>query len=421
MGSSTHGKAPYPPTANASSNPVPTAPQAMSTSYVSRLRTGSSLLMQPIISVAPANSVNAMGPTKRRGGVVNYAEGASEDEFGVDSDDDEDFVTGSGTRSGRRGTPRASGTAGSSRTGSPSSLYAQPSNAKVELDKTYLGLVPPSKYITWRSSAKTRHEYPSLDQLQKAAKTREVLVPIRIDLDTETHRIRDCFVWNLNEEILTPEVFARIFCQDLDLPVVPYVDQVAGAIKTQLEEHAGVASFDVDAPSRATTPPPPTQNPSTEANKVDCRVILALDVQISTFHLLDHIEWDLAPATTSSSAPQITPESFAQILCADMGLGGEAPALVAHAIHEEILKHKKDAIEWGVLAEGLGRHTVRSRGPRPLRGVWRDWNDTGEFGPRLEVMSAEEMERREIERERIARRLRRDTSRFVKATARRRR
>jgi len=246
---------------------------------------------------------------------------------------------------------------------------------------------------------------------------------------------------------------------------------VAGAIKTQLEEHAGVASFDVephhntdgdsgspgdifgpssstlqklalktngstpnpmevDAPSRATTPPPSTQNPSTEANKVDCRVILALDVQISTFHLLDHIEWDLAPATTSSSAPQITPESFAQILCADMGLGGEAPALVAHAIHEEILKHKKDAIEWGVLAgdagmvgaqRGWGAHAVRSRGPRPLRGVWRDWNDTGEFGPRLEVMSAEEMERREIERERIARRLRRDTSRFVKATARRRR
>jgi chromatin structure-remodeling complex subunit SFH1 len=160
--SSTHGKAPYPPTANASSNPVPTAPQAMSTSYVSRLRTGSSLLMQPIISVAPANSVNAMGPTKRRGGVVNYAEGASEDEFGADSDDDEDFVTGSGTRSGRRGTPRASGTAGSSRTGSPSSPYAQPSNAKVDLDKTYLGLVPPSKYITWRSAAKTRHEYPSV-------------------------------------------------------------------------------------------------------------------------------------------------------------------------------------------------------------------------------------------------------------------
>ena len=159
-GSSTHAKPPYPPSASISGNPVPTVPQAMSTSYVSRLRTGSTLLMQPIISAAPVNSVNSMGPTKRRGGVVNYAEGASEDEFGVDSDDDEDFVAGSGTRGGRRGTPRASGTAGSSRTGSPSFPYAQPGSAKVELDKTYLGLVPPSKYISWKPAGKTRHEWP---------------------------------------------------------------------------------------------------------------------------------------------------------------------------------------------------------------------------------------------------------------------
>lgn len=110
-------------------------------------------------------------------------------------------------------------------------------------------------------------------------------------------------------------------------------------------------------------------------------------------------------------------------LCAELGLSGEAAPLIAHAIHEEILKHKKDAIEWGVLA-GESHPTQRghkTRGPKPLRGVWRDWTETGEYGPRLEVMSAEEMERREVERERIARRLRRDTSRFVKAAGRRRR
>ena len=38
-----------------------------------------------------------------------------------------------------------------------------------------------------------------------------------------------------------------------------------------------------------------------------------------------------------------------------------------------------------------------------LRGIWRDWNEVGVFSPRLEVISQEEMERREVKRERIAR------------------
>jgi len=73
----------------------------------------------------------------------------------------------------------------------------------------------------------------------------------------------------------------------------------------------------------------------------DCRVILSIDVQIATHHLIDHIEWDLHS--------QLTPEEFAIKLCADLGLSGEAPPLVAHAIHEELIKHKRDAIEWGVV------------------------------------------------------------------------
>ena len=56
---------------------------------------------------------------------------------------------------------------------------------------------------------------------------------------------------------------------------------------------------------------------------------------------MDHIEWDLLSP--------LTPEAFAIKLCADIGLTGEAAPLIAHAMHEEILKHKKDAIEWGVI------------------------------------------------------------------------
>ena len=81
--------------------------------------------------------------------------------------------------------------------------------------------------------------------LQTQAQTRASLVPIRVEFETETLRIRDCFVWNLNETLIKPESFAKVFCADLDLPTVPWVETVANQIRAQLEDHEGVASMDV--------------------------------------------------------------------------------------------------------------------------------------------------------------------------------
>jgi hypothetical protein len=143
-------------------------------------------------------------------------------------------------------------------------------------------------------------------------------------------------------------------------------------------------------------------------------------VQIGTHHLQDHVEWDLLSP--------LTPEAFARALCADIGLGGEAVPLIAHAVHEELLKHKRDAVEWGVLGGdpapadgeagslsvlkdktglGLGWGKApkdgRGRGPKTLRSVWRDWQEAEEFATRFELLTAEEVERREMERERASR------------------
>jgi chromatin structure-remodeling complex subunit SFH1 len=99
------------------------------------------------------------------------------------------------------------------------------------------------------------------------------------------------------------------------------------------------------------------------------------------------------------------------------------------------MKHKKDAIEWGViggdremaedlaggdrpmrdktgfgilkdktgLGLGWGRTPKDGRGPKSLKSVWRDWAEAEEFKTKFEVLSAEEVERREIERERASR------------------
>jgi chromatin structure-remodeling complex subunit SFH1 len=140
---------------------------------------------------------------------------------------------------------------------------------------------------------------------------------------------------------------------------------------------------------------------------------------------LDHIEWDLRSG--------LTPEEFTHQLCLDLGLAGEAEPLIAHAIHEELMRHRKDAIEWGViggfpteqaattedgtkdksglglmkdktgLGLGWGRTPREGRGPRILRSVWRDWAEAEEFKTRWEMLSQEEVERREVERERASR------------------
>ncbi|KAI0367752.1 SNF5-domain-containing protein [Pilatotrama ljubarskyi] len=435
-----------------SQQPLPTTPQALQSTYASRLRTGTTLLMQPIL--APSSVAAVASRTSRRGGVINYTEPASGDEFpdaGAIDSDDSDFIASGGTRQAVRAArlpsraPAGSsvfhaGTGVGTSAGAATPTYP-PQKEKTELDQSYLGQVPPAKFITPKPMPPTRHDYFPQLALDAQAEKPTALIPIRVEFETETHRIRDCFVWNLNENLITPESFARIFCADLDLPLQPWVDAIAAQIRAQIEDHEAVASTYLGADAEITEPEDET--PGEEVN--ECRVILSIDVQIATHHLLDHIEWDLLSP--------LTPEEFSVKLCTELGLAGEAAPLIAHAIHEEIVKHKRDAIEWGVIGgesreaaeEGTpaaerprdksgqsllkdktglglawGRAPKDGRGPKPLRSVWRDWAEAEEFRTRFEVLTAEEVERRELERERASRRLRRETSKF-QSTARSRR
>ncbi|KAI0344413.1 SNF5-domain-containing protein [Trametopsis cervina] len=429
--------APYPPRTS-----LPTATQALHTTYPSRLRTGVTLLMQPIF--ASASSTAAATRTTRRGGIVNYADPGSGDEFpdaGAIDSEDSDFMASGGTRAATRSarlSSRAPVGAGVFSAGGATMIMQapQPSSQpqRNEIDQSYLGMVPPSRFITPKAAPLTKLQYYPPDALEMQARRTTALIPIRVEFETETHRIRDCFVWNLTENLITPEMFAQTFCMDLDLPPNPWVETIANQIRAQIEDHESVAAVDFDLDALNIYGPGEDEVP-------ECRVILSIDVQIATYHLTDHIEWDLLSP--------LTPETFAMTLCADLGLSGEAVPLVAHAIHEELIKHKRDAIEWGVIGgetqpvstedhprdrsgfsllkdkTGLGLSWGRAprdgRGPKPLRSVWRDWAEAEEFRTRFEVLSAEEVERREIERERSTRRLRRETSKFQSQAASRRR
>jgi len=119
-----------------------------------------------------------------------------------------------------------------------------------------------------------------VDALETYSLKRTSLVPIRVEFETETHRIRDCFVWNLYETLIKPETFAKIFCVDLDLPIVPWAETVANQIRAQLEEHEGVASLDlgVDDYIRKHTD---RDGESVSVEEVpECRVILSVSRRV---------------------------------------------------------------------------------------------------------------------------------------------
>lgn len=266
------------------------------------------------------------------------------------------------------------------------------------------------------------------DVLEKEAMRACHLVPIRIDVETEHHRIRDCFTWNLNERLITPEEFAARFCRDVDIAPEVYSSQISDSIKTQVSEHQGLLLIDVEEDEddvdeeeddddeeerqrrakKVKVDAKREEGPKVES---DCRVFLNLDLQIYTYNLRDRIEWDIG-------SNELTPEQFTKHYCAELGLTGEAHVIIATALHEELLRAKREAIEMGWLGPGAGvdfgdgTGRLRQDRPRKLQTVWRNWNERDECGPSLLMMNMDEIEKKEVERIRVARRMRRDTARF---------
>ena len=142
--------------------PLTSHTQALHSAYASRSKTGVSLLVQPILVQASASNLRASRRT------VNYTEPGSGDEFpdaGAIESDDSDFVASGGTRMSIRqsrsrmatGMSVFNATTGSSSTPRPAA--ATPKADKLELDKSYLGMTPPTQAIQTRLITPTAHEY----------------------------------------------------------------------------------------------------------------------------------------------------------------------------------------------------------------------------------------------------------------------
>ena len=168
---------------------------------------------------------------------------------------------------------------------------------------------------------------------------------------------------------MTPERFAEIFVTDLELPV-HFIGQIATSIKAQLDELTPLAELEI--------------------KEEDMRVPIHLDIQIQTLQLMDRFEWDLSSA--------LSPETFSKLLAADIGVAPEFAAVIAHSIREQLLQYKRDAIEVGITAKAIDFG-------------YRNFEELFEWTPILQVLTQEDVERKEIDRERATRRQRREQGR----------
>lgn len=152
--------------------PLPTTTQALHSTYASRLRTGATLLVQPIL---PTGAATTTRTATRRGGIVSYVDPGSGDEepdAGALESDDSDFVASGGLRTALRQNRMRMSTGMSvfhagSGVSTPQPQQYRPERPerqdrpeKTELDQSYLGMVPPSRFIKAKPVAPTAHEYP---------------------------------------------------------------------------------------------------------------------------------------------------------------------------------------------------------------------------------------------------------------------
>lgn len=236
---------------------------------------------------------------------------------------------------------------------------------------------------------KTKHINFTEHDLNLNSYNEEILIPIRIDLEYNGNRIVDFMMWNLNESLITPEQFALVTCQDLDLPNT-FQSLISNSIKSQIEEFTNLVTIRLP-------------------KDIDIHVIIHLSCNLDKVLYEDKFEWDLTNDT-------VTPEMFAKYIVSDMGLSLEFLPAIAHTLYEVILKLKKDCIEGHLPQEIFNQSAFGYEG-----GVRLDHEQLGlTWSPSVEELSQWEIEKREIEKERNLRRMKRESMRVEDKRRRRR-
>lgn len=208
-----------------------------------------------------------------------------------------------------------------------------------------------------------------------------IIVPITLNFEHAGHQINDFFTWNINDRSITPDEFATIYCRDLDFPNSTVLhSQIVSSINEQLQEYETVAAVMVP----------------------DLQVIVNLTCSLDNRLYEDNFQWNL-------NDKSVSPEKFAEIVVQDLGLPRDFMPAIAHAHHEYLLRVKKEWLEGHLNQE----HVPNGAAFGYLSGIRLDVDELGvSWCPKVEVLTQEEIQKREIEKERNLRRLKRESDRM---------
>ncbi|KAK5781633.1 hypothetical protein RI543_000815 [Arxiozyma heterogenica] len=231
-------------------------------------------------------------------------------------------------------------------------------------------------------------------EIDNNSKLEPIIVPIALNIESNGVKIIDHFTWNINDSSMTPEEFANIYCQDLDLQNNSTLNQqIVNTINDLIKEYETVASIKFDQ---------------------DLQILINLTCHLQDYFLEDNFQWNLNDSS-------LTPELFAEILVTDLGLKREFLPVVTYSLYETILKVKKEYLEGNSNNTSTNITNLNNEAAFGyLAGVRLNLDDLGEnWAPKIELLTPEEIQRKEIEKERKLRRLKRENDRLSRRGRRR--
>ncbi|KAI0244028.1 SWI/SNF chromatin-remodeling complex subunit [Massospora cicadina] len=239
------------------------------------------------------------------------------------------------------------------------------------------------------------------ERLDSVGLVKETLVPIRLDIEAGGMALSDAFTWNLNDNFISLETFAEGLCRDLHLPAQLFRDAIVESIRTQLldyAQHGQEGEEAIENLERGQGDAVPTKL----TQLAELRILIKLDITVGRVSLVDQFEWDIL-------CPLNSPERFAAILSADLGLGGEFTTAIAHGIREQIYSFIKSLVILGYKFDGspINDPNLASGFLAPVVQGLRDRHATEKFTPILVELSQVELVRQAKSKERETRRNRR--------------
>ncbi|KAG7666437.1 SNF5 [[Candida] subhashii] len=234
------------------------------------------------------------------------------------------------------------------------------------------------------------------ERVMKYSKKPKHYVPIRLDFDQERDRfkLRDTFLWDLNEEGMSVESFVKQLLEDYKFIPKGYFDIIATTIKEQISDYS--------------------KKPLKTMGEI--RVPIKLDITINNTQLTDQFEWDIL------NCNEHDPEEFAMVMTDELCLPGEFTTAIAHTIREQMQFYHKALNLVGYNYDGAPVHEdeIRNHLLPSLRlvsknyevvddffSILRNPTNVADFSPSLIKLTQLEVERLEKEIERESRRKRR--------------